>query len=246
MDQQGGYFKRKRVNFTQVSNKALRDENLSLKAKGLYSLIQSYVTLEDFILYKNTLIKKCKDKEGSFNTAWKELKDNGYLVQEKKRNASGSFYYEYDLLDDPNVATICATPQKSTPGFPTCGSSTPGSSTGGEMGVYNNTDLNNTYLNNTKSNNTYNMNVINEIWTLYPKKKGKADAVKKIPRILKTISEEELKRCIERYKSEFKNNDYTYMVNGSTFFNGRYEDYLDENYTDNSIKNIEEDKRLNF
>ena len=139
MEQNGGVFKKKKINFTQVSNTALRDENLSLKAKGLYSMIQSYVTIENFTLYKNTLIKQCKDKEGSFNTTWKELKDNGYLVQEKKRTSSGSFYYEYDLLDEPFT-----TPQLSTPG-----SSTPGSSTPGKTGVYNNTDLSNTDLSNT-------------------------------------------------------------------------------------------------
>ena len=139
MEQNGGVFKKKKVKFAQVSNLALRDENLSLKAKGLYSMIQSYITIENFTLYKNTLIKQCKDKEGSFNTAWKELKDNGYLVQEKKRTSNGSFYYEYDLLDEPFT-----TPQFSTPG-----SSTPGSSTPGKTGVYNNTDLNNTDFNNT-------------------------------------------------------------------------------------------------
>ena len=144
MEQNGGVFKKKKINFTQVSNTALRDENLSLKAKGLYSMIQSYVTIENFTLYKNTLIKQCKDKEGSFNTTWKELKDNGYLVQEKKRTSSGSFYYEYDLLDEPFT-----TPQFSTPGKTTPGSSTPGSSTGGKTGVYSNTDLSNTDLSNT-------------------------------------------------------------------------------------------------
>ena len=139
MEQNGGVFKKKKVKFAQVSNLALRDENLSLKAKGLYSMIQSYITIENFTLYKNTLIKQCKDKEGSFNTAWKELKDNGYLVQEKKRTSNGSFYYEYDLLDEPFT----------TPQF-----STPGSSTPGKTGVYNNTDLSNTDLSKSENSST--------------------------------------------------------------------------------------------
>lgn len=48
----GGKFRKKRVNFSMVSNEILRDNSISLKAKGLYSLIQSYVTLENFTLYK--------------------------------------------------------------------------------------------------------------------------------------------------------------------------------------------------
>ena len=158
MEQNGGVFKKKKVKFAQVSNLALRDENLSLKAKGLYSMIQSYITIENFTLYKNTLIKQCKDKEGSFNTAWKELKDNGYLVQEKKRTSNGSFYYEYDLLDEPFT-----TPQFSTPGSSTPGSSTPGSSTPGKTGVYNNTDLSNTELSNTDLSNTENSSATEKV-----------------------------------------------------------------------------------
>ena len=48
-----GTFRKKKIYFSQVSNEALRDENLSLKAKGLYALIQSYITIENFILYKD-------------------------------------------------------------------------------------------------------------------------------------------------------------------------------------------------
>ena len=83
MENKSGAFRKKKVYFSQVSNSALRDINLSLKAKGLYLLIQSYITIPDFILWKTTLIKECKEKTDSFNGAWKELKDNGYLIQRK-------------------------------------------------------------------------------------------------------------------------------------------------------------------
>lgn len=84
---------------------------------------------------------------------------------------------------------------------------------------------------------------IEEIWSLYPRKKGKATAIKKIPKILKTISKEELIRCIERYTKEMKGKE-EYIQYGSTFFNGGYEDYLDKNYneptTDKKEFNYEE------
>ena len=78
---------------------------------------------------------------------------------------------------------------------------------------------------------------IEYIWSLYPVKKGKAVAVKKIPKIINSIGKENLIKCIDRYKLEFKNGDYTYMVHGSTFFNGKYVDYLDENYTEKEEMN---------
>lgn len=76
-------------------------------------------------------------------------------------------------------------------------------------------------------------NIINEIWKEYPNKKGKADAIKKIPKILKTISKEELIKSIERYKKDVeiqRNNGFATLnyANGSTFFNGRYMDYLED------------------
>ena len=86
---------------------------------------------------------------------------------------------------------------------------------------------------------------IEYIWSLYPVKKGKAIAVKKIPKIINSIGKENLIKCIDRYKLEFKNGDYTYMVHGSTFFNGKYVDYLDENYTE-GIKNEKPKVKISF
>ena len=102
-DKQDGKF-RKKVSFAAVSNIALRDENLSLKAKGLYALIQSYITLENFTLYKSYLKSLSTDGLRSFNTAWEELKEFGYLKQLRIRDENG-FRYEYELLDEPDTET---------------------------------------------------------------------------------------------------------------------------------------------
>ena len=99
-----GAFRKKKTSFAQVSNIALRDENLSLKAKGLLSLIESYISLDNFVLYKQFLINKSKDGETAFRGAWKELKDNGYLIQYKLQDKeTKQFYYEYEICDNPHV-----------------------------------------------------------------------------------------------------------------------------------------------
>ena len=99
-----GQFRKKKIYFTQVSNVALRDSSLSLKAKGLYALIQSYLTIEDFTLYKNTLKKHLKEGEKAFESTWKELKDAAYLIQYRLQDPkTKQFYYEYELLDEPNI-----------------------------------------------------------------------------------------------------------------------------------------------
>jgi len=104
----------------------------------LYSLIQRFITIENFVLYKTTLTKQCKEGEKAFEAAWKELKTFGYLIQHQMQGAKGHFRYEYELLDEP-----IHTPKKE--GVDKGG--------GGKGGVYNNTDLNNTDLNNTDLNN---------------------------------------------------------------------------------------------
>ena len=103
MENMNGRFRKKHTNFSMVSNTALDDENLTLKAKGLYSLIQRYITLDSFTLYKGFLQSKCKGGKDSFNSAWKELKDSGYLVQYKMRDEkTKKIYWEYELLDEVN------------------------------------------------------------------------------------------------------------------------------------------------
>ncbi|MDK0853219.1 RNA replicase [Clostridium perfringens] len=167
-----GQFRKKKIYFTQVSNVALRDSSLSLKAKGLYALIQSYLTIEDFTLYKNTLKKHLKEGEKAFESTWKELKDAAYLIQYRLQDPkTKQFYYEYELLDEPNIELAnkihnsqnrkkheekSHTPkkvgmgekdEKSKKAIPT---KREGMDNGysGKVGVHNNTDLNNTNLNN--------------------------------------------------------------------------------------------------
>ena len=87
--------------------------------------------------------------------------------------------------------------------------------------------------NSTNTNTTINNNIYSdfekEIISLYPGKKIKAVREKKLPKILKEYGEEQIKRCVERYAKECrdKKTDKQFILNESTFWNGRYKDYLD-------------------
>ena len=103
-EKKSGKIRKKRTYYAQVSNVALRDETMSLKAKGLLAIIESYLTLDNFTLYKDFLMSKSLDGETAFRGAWKELKDHGYLIQYKlKDNETKQFYYEYEICDNPDV-----------------------------------------------------------------------------------------------------------------------------------------------
>lgn len=142
----GGKFRKKRTNFSMVSNEILHDSSISLKAKGLYSVIQSFTTLEDFVLYKGYLQSICIEGERAFDSAWRELKERGYLIQHKMRKGARTFYYEYELLDFPlpsqNVGVENVDKHLVN-----------GTKEGG---------INNTILNNTLNNNTISNHIISE------------------------------------------------------------------------------------
>jgi len=76
----------------------------------------------------------------------------------------------------------------------------------------------------------YSAKDIEQLWNLYPNKKGRAIAIKKIPQILKKVPLEELIRCIKRYAKDIQGKEKQFILNGSTFFHSRYEDYLDCNF----------------
>ena len=101
MEDKSGRFRKKKINFSMVSNSIIRDADISLKAKGLYALIQSYITIENFTLYKGFLQSKCREGKKAFESAWQELKKSGYLVQYRMQDEeTKQFYWEYELLDE--------------------------------------------------------------------------------------------------------------------------------------------------
>lgn len=72
--------------------------------------------------------------------------------------------------------------------------------------------------------------LFNDVWKLYPKKRGKGSVSKMQKRRLLNVGYDNLAKCIERYKSDVNGKDMQYVKNGSTFFNSGYIDYLDENW----------------
>lgn len=130
MEECGGKFRHKK-SFSVVSNEILRNDTISLKAKGLYSLIQSYITLENFTLYKGFLLSKCKEGKKAFDSTWKELKESGYLVQYQMQDPeTKQFCWEYELRDSvlekpytPNggMGSDCHNPKRDDMASKICG-----------------------------------------------------------------------------------------------------------------------------
>lgn len=64
------------------------------------------------------------------------------------------------------------------------------------------------------------------LWKLYIRKEGKSQVNKKAKEEIFNIGYDRMKLSIEKYAKEKQNTDKQYLLMGSTFFNGRYKDYL--------------------
>lgn len=93
----------KNKNYTVMSNTHLRDKNLSLKAKGLLSVMLS---LPDNWNYSIAgLVAICKENETAIKSALNELKENGYLIVNKlkpSKATKGKIGYEYLIFETPD------------------------------------------------------------------------------------------------------------------------------------------------
>lgn len=93
----------KNKNYTVMSNTHLKDKNLSLKAKGLLSVMLS---LPDNWNYSIAgLVAICKENETAIKSALNELKEHGYLIVNKLKPCKatkGKIGYEYLIFETPD------------------------------------------------------------------------------------------------------------------------------------------------
>ena len=88
--------------YTVMSNYHLRDTSLSLKAKGLLSLMLSLPENWDYTM--KGLARICKDGIDSISGGIRELEAHGYLVRARIRGANGQLgSIEYTILEQPKT-----------------------------------------------------------------------------------------------------------------------------------------------
>ena len=88
--------------FSVMSNYHLRDMSLSLKAKGLLSLMLSLPENWDYTM--KGLARICKDGIDSISGGIRELEAHGYLIRSRVRSANGQLgSIEYTILEQPKA-----------------------------------------------------------------------------------------------------------------------------------------------
>lgn len=93
--------------FTRISNDIFREKSMSLKAKGLLSLMLSLPDDWDYSIKGLTGLST--DGKDSVMKALSELEHFGYLKRRRVTDEKGHFAgYEYDVLEKPQNDTPCS------------------------------------------------------------------------------------------------------------------------------------------
>lgn len=91
----------KNKNYTIMSNYHLRDENLTLREKGLLSIVFSLPNDWDFSI--RGLAKYIKKDKDTVQRVIYNLRQKNYVKLIKKRNEKGHIFYEYIFYENPQV-----------------------------------------------------------------------------------------------------------------------------------------------
>lgn len=102
----------KNANFTVMSNHHFKEKGMSLKAKGLLSLMLSLP--DDWNYSVSGLVTLSKDGKDSVMSALAELEEFGYLKRTRKTNSKGQFSgIEYNIFEEPQKEIPVAVKQNS-------------------------------------------------------------------------------------------------------------------------------------
>lgn len=247
----------KTEDYTVMSNSHLREKKMSLKAKGLLSVMLSLPS--DWSYSIAGLVSMCAEQKSAIISALDELKKFGYLriVKLMPNEADdGRIRYIYNIYETPQLAD--EEQDSDEQGIEKQDTEKQGIENQGLefQGVENQTLLNinipNTKQPKTKQQNTNNKTIddcFERLWKLYPRKTNKGQVSAATKRKLFDIGYDKIARCIERYKQELKVNHTSlqYTKAGSTFFNSGYIDYLSDDWvlTENDKQAVGEQNQKN-
>lgn len=245
-------------NYTNISNAVIRDERLSWKARGIF--IYMWSQADNWNFYVSELAKHSTDGEGALQSGLKELEKLGYLVRRHRQTKKGVFDgMEWVLTDHDPVKPIKGKIKEKTPKKsknPSDGKPTEWKNHPVENGsLRNNNNKNYQQQEITKESNTNSASHSNaqsvsrleeefeEVWSKYPNKKGKKQAFNHYKAWRKASVKHTNEYLLDQLNKYLvycrQNNSWYHPMNGSTWFNGRFDDVLiTENVSNKPKKRI--------
>lgn len=227
-----------------MSNFHFREKEMSLKAKGLLSLMLSLP--EEWDYSEVGLSKLSKDGVGSTAKALDELEIFGYLRRTQCKDTNGKFAgYEYDIYETPQInLPYTENPFTEKPFTENCGQ------------LSTNT-LNTNVINNTsnekktKRKDEIYETEFEEIWAIYPRKEAKSVGLKHYILARKNgATFEEIKDGVERYVAHcnIKETAKEYIKKGGNYFKEKLwgEEYDMTPKSNNSKSSNNQDNRTRY
>jgi response regulator of citrate/malate metabolism len=92
---------KKDKNYAVMSNYHFKDKTLSLRAKGLLSLMLSLSDDWDYSI--SGLCSLCQESRETIRKTLQELKNKNYLEMNECHDENGKFYYDYIIYENPKI-----------------------------------------------------------------------------------------------------------------------------------------------
>ncbi len=163
----------KNRDYTVISNVFLRDNRLSLKAKGMLSMLMSLDKDWDFTI--KGFIQLTKEGESSVYNTIRELKELGYCVEKKKRGDNQCFMgSEYVFYESPFSQVTDNQPRRENPDVENPDVENPDVENQGQLNTNNNKILNKRNKENIKRKETD--TYFETCWEAYHRKGSKKQA----------------------------------------------------------------------
>lgn len=218
----------KTADYTVISNTHFKEKEMSLKAKGLLSLMLSLPDNWDYSIAG--LMSLSKDGKDSVMNALTELEEFRYLKRTRLVNEKGQFSgYDYDIYEKPYTKE----PQEEKPYAENPNTEKPNAENLPQL----NTNISNTKKSKTEKIDIYNEN-FEKLWKLLKSTPydRKSAVSKKRKKELFEMGYERVEKAINVYK---QTQNPSYYFKRDRFFNEIVDNYLDREISDfaNANKN---------
>lgn len=205
--------------YTVMSNTHLRDQSLSLKGKGLLSVMLSLPDNWEYTIAG--LVAISKENETAIKSTLDELKKCGYLVVTKLTPAqtdSGRFEYLYDIYEQPQYIEAAENQAAEIQGVES-------------LGVENQGQLNTDSFTTKKSNTnkeiyTAVIDYLNEKTGQHFRSSTKATQQHINARIAEGFAVDDFKRVVDNMWTDWRGTEWEKYLRPSTLFGSKFENYL--------------------
>lgn len=227
------YIVHKTKDYTVMGNTHFREKEMTLRAKGLLSLMLSLPDDWDYSIAG--LCTLSKDGRDSVMSALKELESFGYLVRIKTTDEKGHFSgYDYNVYEEPQTGK----PYTETPcsGNPNTGNP----NTGNPQQL--NTNILNTKSTKTSIELSTNIKYIVEYLNQKTNSSYRPNTPKTVSLIKARLSEgftvDDFKKVIDIMTSEWKGTDMEKFLRPETLFGTKFEGYLNRKKSTNPYESL--------